>query len=86
VIPFPLKVFVVSAGALRTPFGKFLLVVLFARSLRYFGEAYIGIQLGEGAEAYLRHNAWSLLGVALAMAMGLYFAIRLSDRRSEPLL
>jgi membrane protein YqaA with SNARE-associated domain len=86
VIPFPLKVFVVSAGALRTPFGKFLLVVLFARCLRYFGEAYLGIQLGEGAEAYLRHNAWPLLGIALAMAMGLYFAIRLSDRGRQPSL
>jgi membrane protein YqaA with SNARE-associated domain len=84
VIPFPLKVFVVSAGALRTPVGKFLLVVLVARSLRYFGEAYLGIQLGEGAEAYLRHNAWPLLGAALAMAMALYFAIRLSGRGREP--
>jgi membrane protein YqaA with SNARE-associated domain len=86
VIPFPLKVFVVSAGALRTSLGKFLAVVLFARSLRYFGEAYLGIQLGEGAEAYLRHNAWQLLGVALAMATGLYLAIRWNDRRREPVL
>jgi membrane protein YqaA with SNARE-associated domain len=86
VIPFPLKVFVVSAGALRTPFGKFLLVVLAARTLRYFGEAYLGIQLGEGAEGFLRHNAWPMLGAALAMATGLYFAIRWSDRRGRPAL
>jgi membrane protein YqaA with SNARE-associated domain len=86
VIPFPLKVFVMSAGALRTPFGKFLLVVLVARMIRYFGEAYLGIQLGEGAEAFLRHNAWPLLGAALAMALGLYFAIRWSDRRGGPIL
>ncbi len=82
-VPLPLKVFVVSAGALRTSFAKFIAVILAARIIRYFGEAYLGIQLGEGAEAYLRHNAWSLLGVAVAMAMGLYFAIRLSDRRRE---
>lgn len=82
-VPLPLKVFVVSAGALRTSAAKFIAVVLAARLMRYFGEAYLGIQLGEGAEAYLRHNAWSLLGVAVAMATGLYFAIRLSDRRRE---
>jgi len=82
-VPLPLKVFVVSAGALRTSFAKFIAVMLAARVMRYFGEAYLGIQLGEGAEAYLRRNAWPLLGVVVAMAMGLYFAIRLSDRRRE---
>lgn len=85
-VPLPLKVFVVSAGALRTSSTKFIAVVLAARVVRYFGEAYLGLQLGEGAEAYLRHNVWSLLGVAVAMAMGLYFAIRLSDRRRESVL
>ena len=82
-IPFPLKVFVVSAGALRTSFGKFLLVVLVGRVIRYFGEAYLGLQLGEHAEEFLRHNAWSLLGVALAMATAIYLLIRLSERRGE---
>ena len=85
-LPFPLKVFVITAGALQTSFPRFMVVILAARLLRYFGEAYLGIQLGEGAEAYLRHNAWSLLGIALAMAMGLYFAIRISDRRRESVL
>jgi membrane protein YqaA with SNARE-associated domain len=80
-VPLPLKVFVFSAGALRTNFVKFIAVVLAARTIRYFAEAYLGIQLGEGAEAYLRRNAWPLLGVAVLMAMGLYFAIRLRDRR-----
>ena len=86
VVPFPLKVFVVSAGALRTRFSKFLLVVLVARIIRYFGEAYLGLHLGEHAEAFLRRNAWSLLGVAMAMAMGLYLLIRFAYRRSESVL
>lgn len=86
VIPFPLKVFVMSAGALRTRFGKFLLVVLVARVVRYFGEAYLGLHLGEHAEVYLRRNAWPLLGAALAMAMGLYLVIRLTERRGESAL
>jgi membrane protein DedA with SNARE-associated domain len=83
VIPFPMKVFVVSAGALRTNFYKFLLVVLVARVIRYFGEAYLGLHLGAHAEAFLRRNAWTLLGVALAMAMGLYVLLRLIGRRSQ---
>ena len=75
-----------SAGALRTRFGKFLLVVLVARVVRYFGEAYLGLHLGEHAEVYLRRNAWPLLGAALAMAMGLYLVIRLTERRGESAL
>jgi membrane protein YqaA with SNARE-associated domain len=85
-VPFPLKVFVVSAGALRTNFGKFIAVILAARVIRYFGEAYLGIQLGEDAKAYLQRNAWPLLGVVLAMSIAVYFAIRLSDRRGESVL
>ena len=81
IVPFPLKVFVASAGALRTRFSKFLLVVLAARMLRYFGEAWLGLHLGEQAEEFLRRNAMSLLGVALAMAMSVYLGIRWNERR-----
>ena len=84
IIPFPLKVFVVSAGAFRTSFSKFLAVILVARVIRYFGEAWLGVQLGSDAEAFLRRNAWPLTGAALAMAIGLYWLIRLSDRRRCP--
>jgi membrane protein DedA with SNARE-associated domain len=86
VVPFPLKVFVISAGALRTRFGKFLLVVLLARAIRYFGEAYLGVELGEHAKAFLLRNAWSLLGAALAVATGIYLLIRFRVRRGEPVL
>ena len=86
VIPFPLKVFVVSAGALHTRLGKFLAVVLVARSIRYFGEAWLGVNLGPHAEEFLKHNAWTLLAAALLMAMGSYFAIRWNERRRASIL
>ena len=37
IVPLPLKVFVVSAGALRTRTIRFLVVLLAARIIRYFG-------------------------------------------------
>jgi len=86
VIPFPLKVFVVSAGALRTRLSKFILVVLAARILRYFGEAWLGLNLGPHAEAFLRRNAWSLLGAGRERARGFYIAIRWNERRRESVM
>jgi membrane protein YqaA with SNARE-associated domain len=80
-IPLPLKVFVISAGVLHTPSGQFLAVVVLARFIRYFGEAYLGMRLGQDAQAFLNHNGWTLTGVALALGFLLFWLIRLNDRR-----
>jgi membrane protein DedA with SNARE-associated domain len=82
-IPLPLKVFVISAGVLHTPFPKFLFVILLARVIRYFGIAYIGIQLGEDAPHFLEHNAFTIVGAALGFAFALVLAIKLKDRRRD---
>ena len=42
ILRLPLKVFVISAGVLRTPLAQFLAVIVVARVIRYFGEAYLG--------------------------------------------
>ena len=83
VLPLPLKVFVVSAGALKTPFGKFLAVILLARVIRYFGEAYLGILLGEDAQTFLARHVWTILGSAVALAGAAYVVIGMIDRRRE---
>ena len=83
VLPLPLKVFVVSAAALKTPFSKFLIVILLARVIRYFGEAYLGIQLGEDAQTFLARHIWMILGIVLALAGGAYVLIGMIDRRRE---
>jgi membrane protein YqaA with SNARE-associated domain len=81
VLPLPLKLFVISAGALRTPLGAFLGVILLARVARFYGLAYLGTRMGkEGAWSFLLNNAWTLTGVALALALLFYTLIRLSDR------
>ena len=84
VLPLPLKFFVISAGVLRTPLAKFLSVILAARILRYFGDAFLGVWLGADAQGFLHRNAWTLAGVAVALAAALVAAIRWSDRRGTP--
>jgi len=81
VAPLPLKVFVISAGALRTRFGRFLRVILAARTIRYLGLAWLGIQLGEHAPDFLRRNVWTLAAVALVLALMLVFLMRWNDGR-----
>jgi membrane protein YqaA with SNARE-associated domain len=83
VLPLPLKVFVVSAAALKTPFRKFLAVILLARVIRYFGEAYLGILLGEDAQTFLVRHIWMILGIVLALAGAAYVVIGMIDRRRE---
>jgi membrane protein YqaA with SNARE-associated domain len=83
-IPLPLKVFVVSAGVLHTGLAQFLAVMLLARVTRYFGEAYLGMKMGEeGAKAFLKGNMWTMAGVLLAFALVLYGVVRLYDRRRQ---
>lgn len=79
--PLPLKVFVASAAVLHTSWRRFLLVVLAARIIRYGGEAYLGVKLGEHGAEFLQRNAWTFVGVTLALALALVLAIKWNDRR-----
>jgi membrane protein YqaA with SNARE-associated domain len=76
IVPLPLKVFVISAGAFRTPFLRFMSVIVVARVIRYFGLAYLALQLGADAEGFLRRNAWTMIGIALAAALVLARTMR----------
>lgn len=82
VLPLPLKVFVVSAGYLHTPLSRFFWVILLARVLRYFGEAYLGIRLGTGAQAFLSQNAGTLAAVAVGAVIAAFLLIRWKSRVS----
>lgn len=76
IVPLPLKIFVISAGALKTPFNRFVAVITAARVIRYFGLAYLALQLGADAEGFLRRNAWTIVGIAIAVAGALYLVMR----------
>jgi membrane protein YqaA with SNARE-associated domain len=84
VLPLPLKFFVISAGVLRTPRAKFLSVILVARVLRYFGDAFLGVQLGADAQGFLHRNAWTLVAIAIGVAAVMVGLIRWNDRRRAP--
>ena len=81
-VPLPLKVFVISAGALQTPFSRFLAVIISARTIRYFGEAYLGLRLGQDAQGFLIRNGWTLAGVALAVAFAIVWLLKVNERRT----
>lgn len=79
-IPMPMKFFVVCSGALGTHSVYFLITVLLARALRFSGEAYLGVQMGEHSTGFLSEHRWDFAVLAVALAIGLYLLVRLSDR------
>jgi membrane protein YqaA with SNARE-associated domain len=80
-IPMPLKVFVISAGVTGTSFSGFIGVILLARSIRYFGEAWLGVRLGMESTAFLKTHALAFCIAALLLFAALYGWIRWKDRR-----
>jgi membrane protein YqaA with SNARE-associated domain len=80
-IPLPMKIFVIFAAMVPTRVRSFVLVILVARSMRYFGEAYLGASLGPGSARFLRSHAWLLLGSALMLFAVLYAALVWRERR-----
>jgi membrane protein YqaA with SNARE-associated domain len=84
VLPLPLKFFVVSAGVLHTSVVRFLAVIVFARGCRYFADAFLGVKLGLDAQGFLERNAWTLVGIAIALAAALVALIRWTEFRRSP--
>jgi membrane protein YqaA with SNARE-associated domain len=71
-IPMPMKLFVITAGVFGTPIVEFLAVVLLARVIRYFGEAWLGVALGHESTSFLKTHVWQLSGSAVALFAVLY--------------
>lgn len=80
-IPMPLKLFVISAGVMGTPFSRFFLVVLLARIMRYFGEAWLGVTLKRQSASFLKTHAWMFGVGAVMLFLALYAFILVKDRR-----
>ena len=64
---FPMKLFVVSAGALEVDPARTAITVALARSVRYFGLILLGRWLGVDAWPLIKENAWIAVAVTLAV-------------------
>ena len=77
IIPLPLKVFIVSAGALEESPITFSIVLMAARVPRYLFLAWLGTRLGSNTIPFLRQHIWELVFFAAALFVMLYFGVRL---------
>jgi membrane protein YqaA with SNARE-associated domain len=78
VIPLPLKIFIISAGALEESPVTFSIVLLAARIPRYLFLAWLGSRLGASTIPYLRQHIWELILFAAALFVLLYFVVRIA--------
>lgn len=79
-VPLPVKIFVLSAGALGMNRAHFVLLVAAARIVRYFGLAYLGAQMGSHRPLqYLQGHMWQLIGAALALFLVSYLLVKRAD-------
>lgn len=82
VIPMPVKIFILSAGALGVSPLRFTIVLTAARIPRYFFLAWLGTRLGTDTLPYLRHHLWQLSLLALGLFVVLYFVVTYLHNRS----
>lgn len=81
-LPFmPLKVMAVCACGLGVTRARYLSVIAAARFPRYLAIAYLGAQLGENSNAWLKSHLWHMGGLALALFAGIYALLKFSDKQ-----
>ena len=67
--PYPMKLFILSAGVFGMPFGKFLLAVVMGRTARYLMVGYLAVRYGERATELLRTNFATAAAILAALAL-----------------
>jgi membrane protein YqaA with SNARE-associated domain len=76
----PMKIFVLSAGALGSSFPGFLATLFVARLLRYAGLAWLGEQMGTETIPYLFQHWLQLTAAAVGLFFILYVMVKVADR------
>lgn len=80
-LPLPMKLFVIAGGVFQMKVGQFLAVIVFARCVRYFGEAFVALRYGEQTTTFLKeHAVAAAVGAVLLIAL-FYGVNRWSTRR-----
>ncbi len=82
--PTPFKVFVIAAGALEMPVRTFILGLLAARALRFFGEGFLAIRYGDQAAQFLLTHKLEVAGIVLLVVVVLWLASRFAFGRPVP--
>jgi uncharacterized membrane protein YdjX (TVP38/TMEM64 family) len=75
---------VISAGAFGVPLITFVIVIILARIPRYFGEAFLAVQLGRESTQYLKDHAWHMLAIAAGLFVSLMLLLKLTEKYREP--
>jgi membrane protein YqaA with SNARE-associated domain len=70
--PTPFKVFVIAAGALEMPVRTFVVGLLAARAIRFFGEGFLAIRYGDQAGQFLLTHKLEVAGIVLGVVLCLY--------------
>jgi len=81
-IPLPMKIPVFCAGALNVRISYFAGVLLVARTLRYFGLAYLGSHYGPDTRDFLRTHIWAILATTITLGLLAVGIIHLMRQRS----
>jgi uncharacterized membrane protein YdjX (TVP38/TMEM64 family) len=85
VIPLPLKIAEICAGALGVRPMPFFLTLLAARVPRFFAMAYLGAKLGEGSWSWVKAHVWHMTAFAVVLFALLYLMILITHRRRQAL-
>ncbi|MDP6580152.1 MAG: VTT domain-containing protein [Vicinamibacterales bacterium] len=78
--PFPTKVFVLVAGFVGMPWPRFAATVFAGRLLRFTGEAYLAVRLGDAAFDTLQRY-YPLIGAGLAVGVVTFLAVKWLRKR-----
>jgi membrane protein YqaA with SNARE-associated domain len=70
--PTPFKIFVIAAGAFGMPVQTFVLGLLAARAIRFFGEGFLAIRYGDQASQFLLTHKLEVAGIVLGVVLCLY--------------
>jgi membrane protein YqaA with SNARE-associated domain len=73
--PFPTKLFILVAGAVRMDWRRFVAAVFAGRLIRFLGEAYLAVRLGDRAAETLREY-YPEIAAALALTVVVVLVLR----------
>jgi len=79
--PFPLKVFIVSAGVFRLNLLRFTIAIAAGRTFRYLLEGYLAARYGEQAKELLARY-YPSIGITLAVLIIVAFVAKNLMRRN----